>query len=186
VQGNALPSRRSTLSLAALRGPRPPRRAPTRRVGAVGTHAVDDEVNGLGKKFVVFPEMGTDSLDKVTLVVENRATGPADEVELVVGVSDLPVAFAVPKVDGLGELELLEQGEGPVDAGDVEVGDGLGYLSMNLLGGEMRSRTAQHVPDELALRGKPVTLGTEAVSNVHALIMPVTLGMCTRLSCAPI
>jgi hypothetical protein len=147
---------------------------------------VDDEVNGLGKELVVLPEMSTDSGDKVTFVVKNSATDPADEVELVVRVRDLPVALAVSEVDGLGELEFLEQREGPVDAGDVEVGDGLGYLSMNLLGGEMRGCTAQRVPDELALRGKPVALGTEAVSNVHALIMPVTLGMCTRLSCAPI
>jgi hypothetical protein len=147
---------------------------------------MDDQVDTLGDEAVVGRKVLANALDEFTGVVDDLAAGSADEVKLVVGMGDLPVSLPVPDMYCLRELKFFQQGKGAVNARDVEVRDGLGDFLVDLLRREMPCRTAKRIPHQLTLRGQPIALGAQAVSNVHRLIMPVTLGKCTKSSCAPI
>jgi hypothetical protein len=61
-------------------------------------------------------EMGPDLVDQLTDMVVHVTTHPANHVEVIVWVGDLPTAGFVDAELGLpGEIELGEQRQGPVD-----------------------------------------------------------------------
>ena len=66
-----------------------------RRIGTVGSRTVgtltgDDEVDAVGDEVVAFAQMQPDLTHQLPGVVPDGPAGTADEVELVVGMGDLP------------------------------------------------------------------------------------------------
>lgn len=154
-------------ALSAMLDPHRARCRPS--AGAVGTDAADDQVDVLGGEAVAAGEVVANLLDEGAAVVGHLPAAPADEMELLVGVGHLPVAFAVLEPDLFGEAELRQQREGAVDAGDVEAGDGLSDPLVDLLDGEVALGLPKRLPHQAPLRRQPVALVTEAVGDIHRL-----------------
>lgn len=114
-------------------------------------------------------EVVADLLDECAAVVGHLSAASADEMELLVGVGHLPVAFAVLEPDLFGQAELRQQREGAVDAGDVEAGHGLRNPLVDLLDGEVALGLPKRLPHQASLGREPVALVTEAVSDIHRL-----------------
>lgn len=134
---------------------------------AVGAETGDHEVDVLGAEVVVVTEMGSDLVDQFALVMVHLTTLPANHVEMVVGVGDLPSGRIVdPEVGFPDQVETIEKGEGAVDGGDVDGGVGLVDPGGDVVGGQVAIGRAQDGPHQPARAGESVTVPTEDAGEV--------------------
>jgi mycothiol synthase len=106
-------------------------------------------------------------LDEVAGVVAHASAATAHEVEGVIRVRQLPVAAPVTELHLPSEPELLEQREGAVDAGEVQVGGLPCGPLVQLLGREMPLGRAQRLPHHPPLRRQAVARFPQSIGHVH-------------------
>ena len=133
---------------------------------------MDDQVHVLGGEPVTVREMVADLFDEIPAMMRDLAADAAHQVELVVGVGHFPVTAGLAEADLVGQSQLAEQRQRPVDAGNVELGHRQRHLGVDVLGGEVVVGVAQHLPHHLPLRREAVALPAKPVSDIHTAIMP--------------
>ena len=131
-----------------------------------------DEIHVLSHEAMAAREVLANLRHEVALMVGHPAALAAHEVELVVGMRDLPVAAGIAEAHLVGQVQLGEQRECPVDAGDVEVGHLARHLGMDLLRRQVMLGAAQHLPHQLTLRRQPVALAAQSMAHIHTASMP--------------
>lgn len=88
-------------------------------------------------------------------------------MKLVVGVGEFPPAPAGASEDRLaGEIEALEQGQGPVDGSQVDARFAGGDPTGDLFHGQVSVTGRQHLPDMPPRRGQAVALAPQDVADV--------------------
>lgn len=131
-----------------------------------------DQIHVLGHEAMTTRQVLADLGHEVALMVRHAAALTAHQVELVIGVRDLPVAARVTQSHLVGEVELGEQCERPVHAGDVEVRHLARDLGVDVLGREVMLRAAQHLPHQLTLGSQAVALAAQSMAHIHTASMP--------------
>jgi len=116
---------------------------------------------------VLVTEVGPDLVDKFAFMVVNRTAQTTDHVEMVIGVCDLPpggVVYAELRL--ANEVEVFEEGQCPIDGGDVDGGIRPVDLRRDLFGGEVPSGGAQDRPDQPARAGEAISVIPEDDSQL--------------------
>lgn len=135
--------------------------------GTIGAFPGYDEVDAVSNEVVTPVEMQADLTDQLPGVVPYRSAGTADEVELVVGMSDLPSCRLIDAETGTThQIELFEDGEGTVDRGAIDGGVGVVHPVSDFIGREVPVCGAQHRPDEPARAGEAIAMFAEDMTDV--------------------
>lgn len=132
---------------------------------------------------MVVVQVRSDLFDHVAGVVIHRSAAFAHQVELFVGVDDLPTSrFVDAQLRPTSKVELLEECERTVDRRPVDGGVIVVDSGCDLLGGEMTICTVKDRPDQPAGAGEPITLVVEGQADLgvrlHLPMVESAAGRC--------
>lgn len=114
-------------------------------------------------------EMGAHLLHHAAAVMLDPSAVGASEMELVVGVGQLPMRGRRAQAGLPDQTEIAQQPERPIDGGEVDPGVFSLHQLDDLLGGEMVVGVANHLPHRPPRIGHTVTGAAQAVIELEGL-----------------
>ena len=139
----------------------------TKHARAVGTRSGDDEIDAVCGETVAFMEVRPDPVHQLSRMVPDGTAAFAHEVELVVGMGDLPSCRLVDaEMGATHQIEFLEDGEGAVDGGTIDRGVSIVDAFGDFVGREVPVGGTQHGPDEPTGAGQAIAVLPKDVTDV--------------------
>ena len=137
-----------------------------RPICTAGADARDGDIAQIGMEMGRRGNMFQQRLEQVQLYADDLAADPADQVQVRDAVvAQLKQALPVADIDQRDQAERIEQVEGPVDGGELDIGVERGYAGVDLIGGRCPVELMQYQQNLLALGGQAKTALVELIEE---------------------